>query len=88
MAIHPVIASLKRHKLTIIMLMVQVALTCAIVSNVASMVARRIDAANIHTGVDEHALSVIHTEAANGNSSPSSYIDDLFALRSLAGVHE
>lgn len=82
----PVLTSLKRHKLTAAMLLLQVALTCAIVTNVASIVCRRVQAADVPSGVAEQFLSVLKVEQLDGGGTPASAREDMAAIGRLGGV--
>ncbi|GLR00069.1 FtsX-like permease family protein [Dyella mobilis] len=83
----PIIASLTRHKLTTLLLVLQVSLTCAIVCNVAFMIAHR--AAQLHTasGVAEDELVMIDSTDLDQDAQPLARHDaDLAALRTIPGV--
>jgi len=53
MKLHPVLASLTRHRLTVLLLVLQVTFTCAIVCNVAFMIAQRIERMQQPSGLAE-----------------------------------
>ena len=59
MEIRPIIATLRRHKLTATLLVLQVAFTCAIVCNVAYLIVQRIDRITVPSGLDESSLSIV-----------------------------
>jgi putative ABC transport system permease protein len=83
----PVLASLSRHKLPALLLMLQVALTCAIVCNVAFMIIR--GAVQLHqvSGVAEDELVMINSTDLDDNAQPLvRHTTDLAALREIAGV--
>jgi putative ABC transport system permease protein len=83
----PMLASLSRHKLTVGLLVLQVAFTCAIVCNVASIVGHRLAQMNLTSGVSENELVMIQSisvdESANQLAKHSA---DLAALRAIPGV--
>ena len=86
-AIRPIFSSLSRHKGAVLILVLEVALTCAILCNAFDLISRRIDAINLPTGVDEAHLVKIES----GPLTPDSEIwprthEDLAVLRAVPGV--
>lgn len=87
MSLPPVVASLKRHKLTALLLVLQVSLTCAIVCNIAFMLSGRIQQLRQPSGVAEDELVLLESTDLDENASPLVRHDaDLAALRAIAGV--
>jgi putative ABC transport system permease protein len=87
MSLPPVVASLTRHKLTALLLVLQVSLTCAIVCNVAFMIANRTTQLRQPSGVAENELVMIDSTDLDENAQPLVRHDtDLAALRAIAGV--
>lgn len=87
MEIRPILSTLRRHKLTAILLTLQVAFTCAIVSNVAFMIVHREQRVSIRTGIAEDQLSVIRVEGIQQGANPQAqHATDLAALRAIPGV--
>lgn len=87
MQIRPILATLRHHQLTSILLMLQVALTCGIVCNVVFMIMDRSAQISIATGVDETSLSMLNSEIIDANENiQARQQQDLVALRSLPGV--
>src|SRR5690348_2055112 len=89
MEIRPIISTLRRHKLTAILLTLQVAFTCAIVCNVAFMVANRTRQVSLPSGLDEGDLSVIHSTGIGQDAEKNPWAQheaDLAALRAIPGV--
>lgn len=85
--LRPILASLRHHKLTAFLLLLQVAVTCAIVANVAFIVERRIERVNVVSGVDEASLSMIGSSVTRKSENlPARYAADLAALRTIPGV--
>jgi putative ABC transport system permease protein len=84
---HPTLSSLRHHKLTVLLLALQVALTCAIVCNVAFMIANRAAQVNLSSGVDEASLSIIDNEIIRkGVNVQARQDEDLAGLRAIRGV--
>jgi putative ABC transport system permease protein len=87
MEIQPILATLRKHKLTAILLTLQVAFTCAIVCNVAFMIIHRVQRVSIPTGIVENQLSVIQVEGTQQGINPQAqHATDLAALRAIPGV--
>jgi putative ABC transport system permease protein len=100
MEIRPIFSTLRRHKLTAGLLLLQVACTCAIVCNVAFMIVHRVQQVSLPTGIAENQLSVIHSRFIGNNAEPwveqhkadleqadwAQHQVDLAALRTIPGV--
>jgi putative ABC transport system permease protein len=100
MEIRPILATLRRHKLTAVLLTLQVALTFAIVCNVAFMIVQRVHRISLPTGIAESELSVIHSRFIGNYGSSwvkqhkadleqadwAQHQVDLAALRAIPGV--
>ena len=87
MEIRPILATLRKHKLTVILLALQVAFTCAIVCNVAFMIIHRVQRVSMPTGIAEKQLSVIRVEGVRQDKNPQAqHQTDLAALRAIPGV--
>jgi putative ABC transport system permease protein len=83
----PLIASLTRHKLTVGLLVMQVALTCAIVCNVASIIGHRLAQMRAPSGVVENELTLIESVSVDESANQLAKHDtDLAALRGIPGV--
>lgn len=95
MRLPPMIASLTRHKLTVLLMLLATAFTSAIITNIASMVAHRLELLNAPSGIDESSIVLIDSawiKTAQFGSSKSDrdfwpeYQADLHALRGIADV--
>ncbi len=87
MQLRPILSTLRRHKLTAILLMLQVTFTCAIVCNVAFMIANRVQRISVPTGLVENQLSTINSkDIEKGENPQAQHAVDLAALRAIAGV--
>ena len=87
MEIRPILSTLRRHKLTAVLLTLQVAFTCAIVCNVAFMIVQRVQRISLPTGVAEQNLSVIRVSGIGKDENPwARHQVDLAALRGIPGV--
>ncbi|WP_350016754.1 FtsX-like permease family protein [Rhodanobacter sp. IGA1.0] len=87
MELRPILSTLRRHKLTATLLVLQAALTCAIVCNVVFMIANRVQRIGVPTGIAESELSVIpSTSIEEGENPQARHAADLVALRGVRGV--
>lgn len=87
MEIRPILATLRRHKLTATLLTLQVAFTCAIVCNVAFMITNRVQRTLLPTGIAEKNLSVVSVRGIGKDENPwVRHQEDLTALRAIPGV--
>lgn len=87
MSLRPIFSTLRRHKLTATLLALQVAFTCAIVCNVAFMMAGRVQRISVPTGIAESELSLIwSTGTQSGAAARAQHETDLAALRGVPGV--
>ena len=87
MQLRPILSTLRRHKLTATLLTLQVAFTCAIVCNVAFMIANRVQRISVPTGIAENELSVIQSASIEKGGNPlAQHTTDLASLRAIDGV--
>jgi len=87
MQILPILSSLRRHRLTAVLLALQVAFTCAIVCNVVFLVVQRIQRVSVTTGIAENELSVIHSSGYTAHENAQArHATDLAVLRAMPGV--
>ncbi|HEY8682527.1 MAG TPA: ABC transporter permease, partial [Rhodanobacter sp.] len=89
--IRPILAALRRHKMATLLIVLQIALTLAVVSNALFIVKTRIVHLSRPTGTDEAHLLVIKNEWIGQPDVP--HIDaqmraDLTTLRHLPGVRD
>lgn len=87
MEIRPILSTLRHHKLTAGLLVLQVAFTCAIVCNAVFLIIQRVDRINAPSGLDENALSIVTFNDLQPGANPlSMHQADLAALRRLPDV--
>ncbi|MGN6281975.1 MAG: ABC transporter permease, partial [Frateuria sp.] len=56
MDILPILSTLRRHKITALLLVLEIALTCAIVCNAVFLINQRLERMQMVSGVAEHEL--------------------------------
>lgn len=87
MDIRPILFTLRRHKLTCCLLILQIAFTCAIVCNTIFLISQRIARINTPSGIAEREL--VYVQLANIGSradAKARAAEDLAALQSVPGV--
>jgi putative ABC transport system permease protein len=74
MQIQPIISALRKHRLATLLITLEIALACAVLCNACFLVANRLSAMRINSGVDEASLGIINVtgfdpkEAGNLNA--------------------
>lgn len=95
MKLHPMIASLRKHKAGVVLIALQIALTLAIVCNAIFIIGSRVGRVNRPTGLDEQNLFLVSQQwvGAPSADTPDGVAkldamqkEDLAALRGLPGV--
>jgi putative ABC transport system permease protein len=87
MEILPVLSSLRRHKITAFLLVLEIALTCAIICNAVFLISQRLDRMRLPSGIAEHELVVIQLANIGTHADAKARTEaDLAALRRIAGV--
>jgi putative ABC transport system permease protein len=88
--IRPVLSALRRHKAGTILIVLQIALTFAVICNAFLIVEQRIERMSKPTGMDESNMLTIQFRWAgvDANLIPSLTKADLRALRQLPGVED
>jgi putative ABC transport system permease protein len=83
----PILSTLRRHKITAFLVVLEIALTCAIVCNAVFLIDQRLDRMDMQSGVAEHEL--VQIQMANIGTEPDAKAlaqTDVAALRQLPGV--
>lgn len=85
--IRPILSTLTRHKSAVLILMLEVALTCAILCNAINLVRLRVDAINSPLGIDEPVLSFLQVSGI-GNDANALALSrtDKESIRAIPGV--
>lgn len=86
MHIHPVLAALRRHRTASILIALQIALACAVFCNACFLIAQRVHAIRIDSGVDEARLGVITMSGYDSARAADLNARVLDALRHVPGV--
>jgi putative ABC transport system permease protein len=87
MQIQPILSALRRHKLVMWLLILEIALTCAIVCNAVFLIAQNLQRMNMPSGIAEHQLVQIQMAYINDRPDADARAQtDLAALRQIPGV--
>lgn len=96
MRLPPMLASLTRHKLIVVLIIATTALTSAVITNIAVMFVHRVELMGAPSGVSESALVVVDSSkiydgqsgggTAHHDNLPQ-YQADIAALRGIEGIH-
>ena len=85
--IRPILSTLTRHKSAVFILMLEVALTCAILCNAINLVRLRVDAIHSPLGVDEPVLSFLGLSGIGNNTNALALSrTDKESIRAIPGV--
>ena len=89
MELRPIFSTLRRHKTTAWLLILEIALTCAIICNAVFLIGQRLQRLNLPSGVAEHELVQLQLGQIGKNpGAKAQTATDLAALRQIAGVRQ
>ena len=87
MSVRPILAALRRHKIAAFLIVLEIALAFAIISNAVYLVIGRLQRVDLPSGIDERNLVLLQlATAGKQNGSVASAQTDLAALRAIPGV--
>ncbi|MET0935750.1 MAG: ABC transporter permease [Luteibacter sp.] len=87
MDIGPIFSALKRHRLTASLVVLEIALTCAIVCNAIFLVGDRLALADTPSGIDEaNVVHIVASDIGRHGDDHARTEADLAALRAIPGV--
>ncbi len=89
MTVRPIVSALRKHKITAWLVILEIALTCAIVCNAVFLISQRLQAMAMPSGIAEQELLAI--DVANLREEPDAKArvqEDLAALRAVPGVRQ
>ena len=84
--IAPILAALRRHKAAVLLLVLEIALTLAVLGNLVFVVNGTLQRSRTPTGVMEPDLAMIQSISVIGQHNPGTVGDDLARLRAVPGV--
>src|SRR5690242_8141155 len=87
MDILPILSTLRRHKITALLVVLEIALTCAIVCNAVFLISQRLERMKMFSGVAEHELVQVQAYGIGKSTDARAHAqEDLAALRQIPGV--
>jgi putative ABC transport system permease protein len=87
MDIRPILSTLRRHKIPALLLILEIALTCAIVCNAVFLISQRLQRDQMISGVAEHELMQIRVANIGKPADAKARAqEDLALLRQIPGV--
>jgi putative ABC transport system permease protein len=86
MEIGPILASLRKHRIPALLIVLEIALACAVLCNAVFMIGARASEIRLSDAIDEPALSVVTLNGADPDRAASEIPRNLDALRRIPGV--
>jgi putative ABC transport system permease protein len=85
--LRPIFSTLRRHRTAALLIVFEIALTCAIVCNAVFLIASRIERLRFGTGLADNELVVLGTRSIGHDANAAAGTrEDLAALRAIPGV--
>ncbi len=89
MDIRPIFSALRRHRLVMGMLILEIALTCAIVCNSVFLIMQNLQRMNLPSGIAEHQLVVVQMASIRDRPDADARAQaNLASLRQIPGVRQ
>jgi putative ABC transport system permease protein len=86
MQIQPIFASLRKHRIPAALIVLEIALACAVLCNAVFMIGQRVGEIHVSNAIDEQGISAIGVQGINPDTAKSDIQRDLAALREIPGV--
>ena len=86
MEIRPILASLRKHRIPALLIVIEIALACAVLCNAVFMISQRIADIRVPDAIDEQGLSIAYVNGNNPDQASSDIPRDLNFLRGIDGV--
>jgi putative ABC transport system permease protein len=86
MQITPILAALRKHRLATVLIALEIALACAVLCNACFIIAGRLGAMDIQSGVDEAALATVQLTGYDPAKAVDVDARALGALRAVPGM--
>ena len=86
MEIRPILASLRKHRIPALLIVIEIALACAVLCNAVFMVSQRIADIRVPEAIDEQGLSIAYVNGNVPDQAPGDILRDLHFLRGIGGV--
>jgi putative ABC transport system permease protein len=86
MQIQPILSSLRKHKIPAWLIVLEIALACAVLCNAVFMISQRIGEMHLPNAIDETGIVDINVQGADPKLANADVPRDLAALREIPGV--
>lgn len=86
MQVRPILSALRKHRLATLLIALEIALACAVLCNACFMIATRIAAMHVDSGVDEASLGTIQLNGYAPDQAADLNARVVAGLRGIAGV--
>jgi putative ABC transport system permease protein len=86
MQIKPILSALRKHRLSTLLIALEIALACAVLCNACFIISQRITAMRIVSGVDETSLASVQLTGYDATQAADVDARALAALRAVPGV--
>jgi putative ABC transport system permease protein len=86
MEIRPILASLRHHRIPALLIVLEIALACAVLCNAVFMIGQRVADIHLPNAIDEQGISVINVQGNDPQQAANDIPRDLRLLRGIAGV--
>ena len=84
--IRPILASLGKHRIPAILIVLEIALACAVLCNAVFMIGQRVTDIHLPNAMDEQGISIIRVRGTDSQQAANDIPRDLAFLRGIAGV--
>jgi putative ABC transport system permease protein len=86
MEIRSILASLRHHRIPALLIVLEIALACAVLCNAVFMIGQRVADIHMPNAIDEQGISVINVQGNDPQQAANDIPRDLTLLRGIAGV--
>jgi len=86
MAIRPILSSLRKHRIPTALIVLEIALACAVLCNAIFMIGQRLESIQLPNAIDQAGLSVIRVQGTDPKQAADDIPRNLAALRAIPGV--
>ncbi|WEN16231.1 ABC transporter permease [Rhodanobacter sp. AS-Z3] len=88
MEIRPILASLRKHRIPAILIVLEIALACAVLCNAVFMISKRVSDIHLPNAIDEQGLVAVTLRGTDDKLVGSDLPRNLAALLGIAGVKQ
>ena len=86
MEFRPIFSSLRKHRIPALLIVMEIALACAVLCNAVFMISQRLAQMHLPNAIDETGLSIVDVAGSDPKQAADDIPRNLAALRSIPGV--